>query len=149
MNDLSKKEETHIEEKASSTTNTLLQKKLESFLLLSYQAYLKGETTIAPEIRTAFVNLVKQDEELALKVRMLQLDLLKLENVELEGPWDEATEALFPKVETPDKHDKRPLLLMRRPYYSYCNHSAKHPLVYHYTLNVSSSAKFKAFLIEI
>lgn len=103
MNDLSKKEATPIEEKATPSANALLQKKLESYLLLSYQAYLKGETAIAPEIRTAFLSLVKQDKELALKVRMLQLDFLHLENLALEGPWNEATEVLFPKVEALDK----------------------------------------------
>jgi len=103
MNDLSKKEEIHIKEKATATTSALLQKKLESYLLLLYQGYLKGETDIDSEIRTHFLSSVKQNEELALKVRMLQLDYLHLENVELEGEWDETTEKLFPEVEAVDK----------------------------------------------
>lgn len=99
MNDLSKKEEIHIEEKAkASPSNSLLQKKLESYLLLLYQGYLKGETDIEPEIRGAFLSSVKQDEDLALKVRMLQLDLLNLKDIALEGEWNEGNEELFPKV---------------------------------------------------
>lgn len=97
MNDLSKKEERHIEEKVTSVANVLLQKKLETYLLLLYQGYLKAETALAPEIRAAFLNLVKQDEALALKVRMLQLDYLHLEDVVLEGAWDTANEKLFPR----------------------------------------------------
>ncbi len=103
MNDLSKKEEIKIEETKASgkevtATSELLQKKLENFLLLLYQGYLKGEIPIEPEIRVAFLNLVKQDPDFAFKVRMLQLDYLQLENSELEGMWNEATEELFPKV---------------------------------------------------
>ncbi len=118
MNDLSKKEETQIEEinasrKEPSSSSELLQKKLENFLLLYYQGYLKGETVIEPEIRAAFLSLVKQDEDFAFKVRMMQLDYLKLENSELEGKWNEATEELFPKVailEKPvDEHRKKSL----------------------------------------
>ena len=105
MNDLSKKEETQIEEtstskKEASIASELLQKKLENFLLLYYQAYLKGETTIEPEIRAAFLSIVQQDQDFAFKVRMLQLDYLKLENLELEGEWNEVTEELFPEVAT-------------------------------------------------
>ena len=108
MNDLSKKEETKIEKtgvskKKASGSNELLHKKLENFLLLYYQAYLKGETAIESEIRAAFLSLVKKDEDFALKVRMLQLDYLYLENVDMEGAWDEATEELFPEVEVVDK----------------------------------------------
>jgi len=100
MNDLSKKQEIHIEEKAKiSPSNTLLKKKLESVLLLVYQGYLRGETDIETETRAAFLNLVKQDEEFALKIRMLQLDLLSLENVELEGEWNEFKDILFPIIE--------------------------------------------------
>jgi hypothetical protein len=103
MNDLSKKEETKIEasdavRKEASASNELLQKKLESFLLLYYQAYLKGETVVEPKIRSAFLSLVKQDQDLAFKVRMLQLDYLKLEHIELEGEWNEANEELFPEI---------------------------------------------------
>ena len=104
MNDLSKKEETQLEEKAkASSSSTLLRKRLESYLLLLYQGYLKGETDMAPEIRSVFLNFVKQDEALAFKVRMLQLDYLNLEHVELEGAWNETTETLFPEVEAVDK----------------------------------------------
>ena len=58
---------------------------------------------MAPEIRSVFLNFVKQDEALAFKVRMLQLDYLNLEHVELEGAWNETTETLFPEVEAVDK----------------------------------------------
>lgn len=108
MNDLSKKKERRIEEtkaskKEGSGSNGLLQKKLENFLLLFYQGYLKGETTVDSEIRSAFLSLVKQDEELAFKARMMQLDYLKLENLELEGRWNEATEELFPDIDFLEK----------------------------------------------
>lgn len=103
MNDLSKKEETRIEERKASgkevvASSELLQKKLQNYLLLYYQAYLKGETVIESEIRSAFLSLVKQDEDLAFKVRMMQLDYLKLEDSELEGEWNEDKEELFPDV---------------------------------------------------
>lgn len=110
MNDLSKKEETRIEERKASGKEVvasgeleLLQKKLQNYLLLYYQAYLKGETVIESEIRLAFLSLVKQDEDLAFKVRMMQLDYLKLEDIELEGEWNETTEELFPKVTVIEK----------------------------------------------
>lgn len=108
MNDLSKKEEKQIEETKASgkevvASSELLQKKLQNFLLLYYQAYLKGETAVEPEIRSTFLNLVKQDQDFAFKVRMMQLDYLKLENSELEGEWNEATEELFPKVEVTEQ----------------------------------------------
>ena len=108
MNDLSKKEETQIEETKASgkevvASSELLQKKLQNFLLLYYQAYLKGETAVEPEIRSTFLNLVKQDQDFAFKVRMMQLDYLKLENSQLEGKWNEATEELFPKVEVTEQ----------------------------------------------
>lgn len=118
MNDLSKKEETQIEEnraskKEASASSGLLRKKLENFLLLYYQGYLKGEITIEPDIRTPFFNLVKRDQEFAFKVRMLQLDYLQLENRRLEGVWNEASEELFPKVATVenpvDVHRKKTL----------------------------------------
>lgn len=103
MNDLSKKDETKIKaatasKKEASSTNALLQRKLESFLLLYYQAYLKGETVIEPKIRSAFLSVVQQDQDFAFKVRMLQTDYLKVENLELEGIWDETSEELFPKI---------------------------------------------------
>ncbi|TMM59058.1 hypothetical protein FEE95_06385 [Maribacter algarum] len=102
MNDLSKKEvqigEIKARNKEVSASSDVFQKKLENLLILYYQGYLKGETEIEPEIRTTFLHLVKQDEEFAFKVRMLQLDYLKLENSELEGEWNEATEELFPKT---------------------------------------------------
>lgn len=108
MNDLSNKEETKIEKtgtvrKEASPSNELLQKKLESFLLLYYQAYLKGETSIEPEISAAFLKLIQHDQDLAFKVRLLQLDYLKLEHIELEGKWNEAKEELFPKIDAIDK----------------------------------------------
>ncbi|MFK7811787.1 MAG: hypothetical protein AB8B59_04785 [Maribacter sp.] len=108
MNDLSKKEETKIEatgavRKEASSSNELLQNKLESFLLLYYQAYLKGETVVEPEIRAAFLSLIQQDQDLAFKVRMLQLDYLKLEHIELEGEWNDSKEDLFPKIDAIDK----------------------------------------------
>lgn len=109
MNDLSKKEETKIEEssasrKEASSSSELLQKKLENFLLLYFQAYLKGETAIEPVIRVAFLSIVKQDEDFAFKVRMMQLDYLKLENSELEGEWNEDKEDLFPKVAVVERY---------------------------------------------
>ena len=108
MNDLSKKEEIKIEasgavRKEASSSNELLQKKLESFLLLYYQAYLKGETVVEPEIRTAFLSLIQQDQDLAFKVRMLQLDYLKLEHIELEGEWNDSKEELFPEIAIVEK----------------------------------------------
>ena len=104
MNDLSKKEEMQIEEtsasrKEASASSELLQKKLVNFLLLYYQGYLKGEIAIEPEIRAALLSLIKQDQDFAFKVRMMQLDYLKLENRKLEGEWNEDEEELFPEVE--------------------------------------------------
>ncbi|MFS4492670.1 hypothetical protein [Maribacter sp. 2308TA10-17] len=118
MNDISKKEEMQIEEmkasrKEASSASELMQKKLQNFLLLYYQGYLKGEIAIEPKIRAVFLQLVKQDEDFVFKVRMMQLDYLNLKNRDLEGEWNEDNEELFPKIailEKPvDVHRKKTL----------------------------------------
>jgi len=108
MNELSKKEDAQIEgtnslQKEAASSQGVLQKKLENFLVLLYQKYLKGETTIEPQIQSAFLSLVQKNEDLAIKVRMMQLDYLKLENVSLEGKWNTAKEKLFPAIDFVEK----------------------------------------------
>jgi len=104
MNDLSKKTEEEISKaipsgKVEHPSEEQLLKKLDAYLLLIYQAYLKKETQLEPETKTALLNSVKQDEDFALKVRMMQLDYLNFENIELEGEWNEAKEVLFPIID--------------------------------------------------
>ena len=77
----------------------LYHKKLDAHLSLLYQAYLKKETLVEAEIKTALLGRVKQDEDFAFKIRMMQLDYLKLENKVLEGEWNETTDVLFPIIE--------------------------------------------------
>lgn len=108
MNDLSKKKEEELSGAIPSGSHSFASeehyyKKLDAYLLLVYQAYLKKETQVEAETKTALRVRVKQDPELALKVRMMQLDYLAIEPLEMDGEWNEASDVLFPEIEASSK----------------------------------------------
>ena len=101
MNDLSKKTEEEISGIISSGNGKQAlehgyYKKLEAYLLLLYQAYLKKETQLEPEIKSSLFRLVKLNQDFPPKIRMLQMEYLNPENEIAEGEWDESKEVLFP-----------------------------------------------------
>lgn len=101
MNDLSKKREEEISGETSSGKDTQASgqgyyKKLSSYLLLIYQAYLKKETQLEPQIKASLFRMVKLNQDFPLKIRMLQMDYLHPENEISAGEWDETKEILFP-----------------------------------------------------
>ena len=71
-------------------------KKFSAYLLLLYQAYLKKETLLDPEIKAAIWRMVKLQEDFPVKIRMLQLDLLGYETETIDGEWDAVKDRLFP-----------------------------------------------------
>lgn len=81
------------------TTRQLCYKKLGIYLLLLYQSYLKGETTLEPEIKMALWRMVNFDKEFPVKIRMTQLDYLHVDHVGLDTAWDETEDRLFPDEE--------------------------------------------------
>jgi hypothetical protein len=78
------------------TPTQLFYKKLAAYLLLLYQAYMKSETTLEPEIKMALARMVKFDSAFAAKVRMTQMDYLNVRVHNLEAEWDEEKDDLFP-----------------------------------------------------
>jgi len=83
MNDLSKKTEEEVSRAIPSGNDEHASeehygKKLDAYLLLIYQAYLKKETQLEPKIKTTLLARVKRDKDFAFKVRMMQLDYLNL-----------------------------------------------------------------------
>jgi len=108
MNDLSKKTEEEVSRAIPSGNDEHASeehygKKLDAYLLLIYQAYLKKETQLEPKIKTTLLARVKRDKDFAFKVRMMQLDYLNLKTRELEGEWNEANEVLFPIIQAVSK----------------------------------------------
>ncbi len=101
MNDLHEKKENDLDgtEKTVHSLHEDTQsyhKKLSAYLLLLYQAYLKKETLLEPEIKAAIWRMVKLQEDFPVKIRMLQLDLLGYETDSIDGEWDEVRDSLFP-----------------------------------------------------
>ena len=74
----------------------LYYKKLEAYLLLLYQAYLKKETLLDAEIKATIWRMVQLQEDFPMKIRMLQLELLGYETDNFDGPWDAVKDSLFP-----------------------------------------------------
>ena len=81
------------------TTAQLYYQKLGAYLLLLYQSYLKGETTLEPAIKMALLRMVQFNKDFPSKIRMAQLDILNKEFKNLNAAWDDASEVLFP-IET-------------------------------------------------
>jgi len=101
MNDLHEKRENDFygSEKTENSPHEekrLYYKKLSAYLLLGYQAYLKNETVLEPEIKAAIWRMVKLQEDFPIKIRMLQLDLLSYETDTIDGEWNEVKDSLFP-----------------------------------------------------
>lgn len=73
-----------------------LVKKLETLLILLYQAFLKGETHLDPEIKASLLRRVHFSQEFALKIRMIQSDYFDTGRQYNMGDWDPKLEVLFP-----------------------------------------------------
>lgn len=74
-------------------------KKLEAYLILLYQAYLKKETALEPEVKAAIWRRVQLQENFPVKIRMLQLELLNYETDNFDGEWNQVKDSLFPVKE--------------------------------------------------
>jgi len=77
-------------------TSRLYYKKLEAYLFLIYQAYLKKETLLKPEIKAAIWRMVQLQEDFPVKIRMMQLELLSYETDNFDGEWNQIKDSLFP-----------------------------------------------------
>ncbi|MEM7379981.1 MAG: hypothetical protein AAF361_02145 [Bacteroidota bacterium] len=107
MNDLYKKE-VEINNKANRESipereeirdeQGLLRDKLGIRLLLLYQAYFKGETTLEPEFRMAIWRKARFDDEFPVKIRIAQMHhpVFGSESFDFDG--ENALEDLFPEV---------------------------------------------------
>lgn len=101
MNDLHEKKENDFNGSETTENNphektALFYKKLGSYLLLLYQAYLQKETVLEPEIKAAYWRMVQFQEDFPMKIRMMQLEYLSFETDNFDGPWDEVKDSLFP-----------------------------------------------------
>ena len=77
-------------------TSQMYYKKLEAYLLLLYQAFLKKEALLEPEIKAAIWRRVQLQEDFPIKIRMLQLELLSYETDNFDGEWNQVKDSLFP-----------------------------------------------------
>ncbi len=75
-------------------------KKLAAYLLLLYPSYLKGETSLEPEVKMALWRMAKFDKTFLAKVRIAQLEYLDMDLRTLEADWDPSKDNLFPLRET-------------------------------------------------
>ena len=102
MNDLDKnskikpRKNNNSEQTSSDITQA---KKLETYLILLYQAYLKGETDVEPVIKASIFRRVHLDQEFALKIRIIQSDYIDNGRKNFQGEWNNEHEILFAKVE--------------------------------------------------
>jgi len=101
MNDLREKSDDTSEGAETTGENPqaiarLYYKKLEVYLSLLYQAYLKKEIVLDAEIKAAIWRMVQLQEDFPMKIRMLQLELLGYETDDFDGPWDTVKDSLFP-----------------------------------------------------
>jgi len=72
-------------------------KKVETYLLLLYQAYLRGETRLEPNLQMAVWRKVKLHADFPTKIRLAQLQCLEISSDDIDAPWDIAKEKLFPE----------------------------------------------------
>lgn len=79
-----------------SADQMTLAKKLEALLLLLYQAFLKGETDLDPEIKASIFRRVDFSREFALKVRMIQSDYFDTGRKNTREEWNHEVDVLFP-----------------------------------------------------
>ncbi len=79
------------------STSELHYKKLSAFLLLLYQAFLRGETSLEPDIKLALWRLILLNTDFRAKVRMAHLDYFQSDISNLAAPWEEVKETLFSK----------------------------------------------------
>lgn len=82
------------------STTELYYKKLNAYLLLLYQTYLRGETVLEAEIKMAIWRMVLLNKDFHSKIKMLHLDYLKKDITNLDAPWEEAEDILFPMEES-------------------------------------------------
>ena len=67
--------------------------------MLLYQAYLKGETDLEPEIKSSLFRRVNLSETFAIKIRMVQSDGIDNGRENFQGEWDNDLDVLFPSEE--------------------------------------------------
>ncbi|NAS12409.1 hypothetical protein [Poritiphilus flavus] len=67
-------------------------------LLLLYQAYLNGETTLEPEFRMAIWRRARFDEEFPVKIRIAQMHHPEFGSDSFDFDGENALEDLFPEI---------------------------------------------------
>jgi hypothetical protein len=98
MNDLDKNRKIKSQKRNSSepkSSEISPGKKLETFLILLYQAYLKGETDLEPQIKASILRRVNLNQEFALKIRMIQSDYFDNGRENFQGEWNNELDVLF------------------------------------------------------
>ncbi len=106
MNDLSKEREAilkNIQEgsnarprEAAGVETPLHYRKLQTYLLLLYQAYLRAETALEPALKMGVWRMVQLDEGFRLKIEQTQFDILKKRSDTIVSDWEQAKDVLFP-----------------------------------------------------
>lgn len=84
------------------STSELYYKKLGANLLLLYQFYLRQETLLEPEIKMALWRMIQLNEDFREKIRLLHLDYLEKDTVNLDAGWEDVKAFLFPMKEEPE-----------------------------------------------
>lgn len=79
------------------STSQMHYKKLSAYLLLLYQAFLRGETLLEPDIKMGLWRMIQLNNDFRSKIRMTHLDYLQRDITNLEAPWEELNETLFPE----------------------------------------------------
>ncbi len=106
MNDLSKEQEAIIKTiqkggnaqhmEATSADVPLDYRKLQTYLLLLYQAYLRTETALEPGLKMAVWRMVQFNEVFRQKIEQTQFDILQKRPETITTDWEQAKEVLFP-----------------------------------------------------
>ena len=106
MNDLSKEREAILKTiqeggnsrhtEATSAQIPLHYRKLQMYLLLLYQAYLRAEVELEPALKMALWRMVQFNEGFRQKVEQTQFDILQKRPDAIPTDWELAKEVLFP-----------------------------------------------------
>jgi len=87
------------DETGTNTSDKSTVEKLDLYLLLLYQRYLKGETLLDPKIQMAIWRRVKLGKDFPDKIRLAQLQCLGFTSDQFDVPWNVAKEKLFPAMD--------------------------------------------------
>ncbi len=81
---------------ATSKETPLHYRKLQTYLLLLYQAYLRTEIDLEPTLKMALWRMVQFGEGFREKIEQTQFDILQKRPDRITEDWEQAKEVLFP-----------------------------------------------------